>query len=254
MLEQWLGKRITELSIEDYVYWAGVVQGSGLAEYIKNFRRRMFDSSAAIFWMFNDIWPCTRSWTIVDYYLRRTPAFWPVRRAFAPITVVVTREGKNVRIYGVNEGSETTGTLRFGLMALAGKYPLDESKPVTLPSNASTLLAEFPAAQWDKLGIKSHVVFAVLSNDDGEIARDCLFLPLFREMRWPKAKVRVSRRGGKAVFTCECFAWRVCLDLDGELALPDNFFDVYPGMPTVLPWHEKFGKPQILRIGNSYCR
>jgi len=250
MIEQWLGKRVKEMTIEEYVYWAGVVQGSGLAEYIKNFRRRMFDSSAAIFWMYNDIWPCSRSWTIVDYYLRRTPAFWPVRRAFAPVTVVVTREGKSVRVYGVNEGSETTGTLRFGLMELAGNYPLDESKSVTLPTNASTLLAEFPAAQWDKLGIKTHVAFAVLVNDAGEIARDCLILPLFREMKWPEAKVSVTQKGGKAIFTSDTFAWRVCLDLDGEQPLADNFFDIYPDIPTVLQWPEKLGKPKILRIGN----
>jgi putative transposase len=36
-------------------YWGGVVQGEGLGEYIMNFRRRMFDSASAIFWMFNDV-------------------------------------------------------------------------------------------------------------------------------------------------------------------------------------------------------
>ena len=70
-------------------------------------------------------------------------------------------------------------------------------------------------------------------------------------MAWPAAKVSVKRGGGKATFTCRTFAWRVCLDLDGEQALPDNFFDVYPGIPTVLPWPQKLGNPKILRIGNS---
>jgi beta-mannosidase len=205
----------------------------------------MFDSSAAVFWMFNDMWPCTRSWTIVDWKQRRNPSFWPVRRAFAPITLVVTREGKTVKVYGINEGAETTATLRFGLMALSGKYPLDERKAVTLPANASTVITEFPAAQWDKLGIKTHVAFAVLSNDGGEIARDCLILPLFCEMKWPKAKVSVTCKAGKAVFTSDTFAWRVCLDLKGEQALPDNFFDIYPGIPSVLPWPDHLGAPKL---------
>jgi beta-mannosidase len=249
MFEEWLGKPIGSLSLEDYVYWGGVLQGVGLSEYIKNFRRRMFDSSAAVFWMFNDMWPCTRSWTIVDWKQRRNPAFWPVRRAFAPVTVVVTREEKSVKIYGINEGDETKATLRFGLMALSGKYPLDERKAVTLPANASTVIAEFPAAQWDKLGIKTHVAFAVLANDGGEIARDCLILPLFREMKWPKAKVTVTCKGGKAVFTSDTFAWRVCLDLDGEQPLADNFFDIYPGIPTVLPWPDNLAAPKVLFSG-----
>jgi beta-mannosidase len=249
MFEQWLGKSTGSLSLEDYVYWGGVLQGLGLSEYIKNFRRRMFDSSAAVFWMFNDMWPCTRSWTIVDWKQRRNPAFWPVRRAFAPVTVVVTREEKSVKVYGINEGDEITATLRFGLMALSGKYPLDESKAVTLPANASTVIAEFPAAQWDKLGIKTHVAFAVLSNNGSEIARDCLILPLFREMKWPKAKVSVTCKGGKAIFTSDTFAWRVCIDLEGKESLADNFFDIYPGIPTVLAWPDNLAAPKVLLSG-----
>ena len=254
MLETWLGRGIGRMSVEDYVYWAGLLQGAGLAEYVMNFRRRMFDSAAAVFWMFNDIWPCTRSWTIVDYRLRRTPAFWPVRRAFAPVTVAVTREGKTVRVYGINDGPEISASLRYGLLALAGNYPSDNTIPVTLPANASTVIAEFSAALWDRLGVTSHVAFAVLAADGRELARDALILPLFREMRWPAADVKIQCADGRATFTSSTFAWRVCLDLDGEAALPDNFFDVYPGIPTVLPWPKSLGRPRILRTGNSLRR
>ena len=253
MLETWLGKRVPEMRIEEYVYWGGVVQGAGLVEYIKNFRRRMFDNAAAVFWMYNDCWPTVRSWTIVDYYLRRTPCFWPVRRAFAPVIVVVTREEETVSIYGVNEGETRQAQLRYGLLALAGDYPSDTTIEVNLPANASTLLAEFPAAQWDALGVESHVAFALLLDGTREISRDCLLLPLFKEMRWPAAEVRVTRRDGKAIFASDTFAWRVCLDLDGETALPDNFFDLYPGIPTVLDWAEDWAEPKIFQIGNS-CR
>ena len=69
---------------------------------------------------------------------------------------------------------------------------------------------------------------------------------IFREMKWPKAKVSVTQKGGKAVFTSDTFAWRVCLDLDGEQPLADNFFDIYPGIPTVLPWPDYLGAPKVL--------
>ena len=247
MIANWTGKSVKDMSLEDYVYWGGVVQGAGLAEYVKNFRRRMFSSASAIFWMYNDVWPCSRSWTTVDYYLRRTPAFWPVKRAMAPVTVVVTRQENKVRIYGVNEGAALAGNLRFGVMALAGKYPVDQTKPVTLPANASTLIAEYDAGKWNP---KTHVTFAVLSVAGKEVARDALFLPLFREMQWPRARVNVKLANGQAIFTSNTFAWRVCLDLNGERALPDNFFDIYPGIPTVLDWPRKFGTPKVIRVGN----
>ena len=250
MLEQWLGKKVDDLSIEDYVYWAGVVQGCGLAEYIKNFRRRMFDSSAAVFWMLNDIWPCSRSWTIIDALNNRTPAFWPVRRAFQRESVVVVRENDTVRIFGVNDGPEIEAELHFGLLELKEAYPFERTIPVKLPGNASTVLAEFSATEWDTLGINKHVAFARLVQKGSEVARDALVLPFFREMEWPKASVGVEVANGLATFTSDSFAWRVCLDLDGNKPLSDNFFDVYPGIPTVLPWPESLGEPKILRWGN----
>ena len=60
--------------------------------------------------------------------------------------------------------------------------------------------------------------------------------------------------GGKAIFTSDRFAWRVCLDLDGETPLPDNFFDVFPGIPTILDWPEGSPAPRILRVGNLSMR
>jgi beta-mannosidase len=251
MIESWTGKRVGELSLEDYVYWGGLVQGAGLAEYVKNFRLRMFDSASAIFWMYNDVWPCTRSWTTVDYYLRRTPSFWAVKRAMVPLTVVVTRQGNRVRVYGVNDGEPVRGMLRFGLMALVGRYPVDETMSVEIPGNASTMLAEFDARRWDRLGIKSHVAFAGLEVGGAMVVRDALILPLFREMNWPRAKVNVRWRANKAVFTSGTFAFRVCVDLDGERPLTDNFFDVYPGMPVELDWPAQWGRPRVLRVGNE---
>jgi len=38
--------------------------------------------------------------------------------------------------------------------------------------------------------------------------------------------------------------------LDGDQPLPDNFFDIYPGIPTVLQWPESMGRPAILQTGN----
>jgi beta-mannosidase len=250
MLKLWTGRDVEGMTIEDYVYWAGVVQGMGLAEYIRNFRRRMFDSSAAIFWMYNDCWPTVRSWTIVDYYLRRTPSFGPVRRAFAPVAVAVVREGDRVCIYGINEGPELHAQVRFGLLALAGSYPLDQTEPATLKANSSTLLATFDGGQWDALGQKTHVAFALLMRDGVEVARDTLILPVYHEMQWPKTNIRCQVKGETATFESDTFAWRVCLDLDGERPLADNFFDVYPGVPTVLPWPKMLGEPRILRVGN----
>ena len=227
-----------------------ILQGEGLSEYIRNFRRRMFNSASAIFWMYNDCWPATRSWTIVDYYGRRTPSFYPVRRAFQPLTVGIAVEADRVRVFGINEGLTWRGDLHWGLFALQGGFPLDIQIPVNLPANASTLIDEFPLSEWQRHGVNSHGAFAILSRGGREVARDRLFLPYFKDLDWPEARVSVRQEANNAIFESQTFAWRVCLDLDGEKALPDNFFDIYPGIPTVIEWPKRLKKPGILRIGN----
>jgi beta-mannosidase len=251
LLGEWLKMDPRQMAIEDFTYYCGLVQGEGLREYIDNFRRRKFASASAIFWMYNDCWPATRSWTIVDYYLHRTPAFYPVRRAFAPVSVAVTRENDTVNIYGINDtNADWKGGLRFGVFALAGEYVIDENKDVVIKANASNCLASFNAEAWDKSGIEKSLAFARLSEKGVLVARNRLFLPKFHEMSWPNAEVSISRKKGYAVFKSNTFAWGVCIDLEGKEAVPDNFFDVWPGMEYCLPWPEDKQLPAIIRIGN----
>lgn len=249
-IDQWLGLNVQQMSLEDYAYYGGLLQGEALQEYIRNFRRRMFDSSSAIFWMYNDCWPATRSWTIVDYYGRRTPSFHPVRRAFLPTAVFIAVDDYQVEIYCVNEGDQQNVKLEFGLCSLTGDFPVRIKKTSKVPSNASILLATISMKEWELAGITTHCAFAILRTEtNDEISRDVFFLPYFKEMTWPKADVKIKLVDGKAIIKSNVFAWRVCLDLDGR-ALPDNFFDVLPGIPTVLDWSEELGKPKILRTGN----
>jgi beta-mannosidase len=244
------GKHPREMSLEEFTYWAGLLQGEALREYVENFRRRMFDSGAAVFWMFNDCWPATRSWTTVDYDLRRTPGFHPVRRAMAPVHVVVAQEDERVTVFGVNDTpAPVEADLRFGVFELTGGTPIDRQERTVLPANASTRLASFALEQWRDPSASA--AFAILRREDGGlVARNRLFLPDFREVRFPRAQVRVELREGQANFRSDAFAWGVCLDLAGEAPLADNFFDVYPGIPHVLPWPHAH-PPRPIRHGSA---
>lgn len=248
-LKQWLGKDLRAMDIASFVYWAGLVHGEGLSEYIANFRRRRSSTTgSAIFWMYNDVWPCVRSWTTVDHRLRRTPAFQPVRRAFQPVSVVVHEDGDRIVITGVNDTpTEVRGVLRHGLLALAGGYPLERRGAVVLAANAATELAAFPRAQWTD--IKAQLAFAELSVGGAVAARHRLMLPLPVELAWKPAQVSVRVEDGKAIFTSPTFAWGVCLDLDGERALADNYFDLFPGTPYAIPWPWP-EPPKVLGVGN----
>jgi len=248
-LKQWLGKDLRAMDIASFVYWGGLVQAEGLTEYISNFRRRRSTTTgAAVFWMYNDVWPCVRSWTTVDHRLRRTPSFHPVRRAFQPVSVVVHEDGERIVITGVNDTpGEVRGELRHGLFAIAGGYPLERRGAVVLAPGAASELASFPRSAWGD--IRSQLAFAELSVAGAVVARHRLMLPLPVELKWSPAAITVRVEQGRAVFTSATFAWGVCLDLDGERALDDNYFDLFPGAPHAIAWpHAE--PPRIVNVGN----
>lgn len=248
MIRQWLGKDPRQMTVEQFTYYAGILQGEGLREYVDNFRRRAFSSSGAIFWMYNDCWPAVRSWTIVDYRLRRTPSFHPVRRAMAPLGVVVTVSDGEVTVYGVNDTPhDVNAELRYGLFEFAGGLPIDRSTDVRLMANASTELASFPRSQWAHPDRSA--AFAILSRDGEPMARNRLILPRYKDLAWPRPELRVRVDGGTATFESSTFAWNVCLDLNGGPGPSDNFFDIYPGIPHRISWPDR-EPPRILYVGN----
>ncbi len=250
-VELWTGRDTLSMDWQEYAFWSGMLQAEGLCEYILNYRRRMFSSASAVFWMYNDCWPATHTWTIVDYYLRKKLSYHPVRRAFQPVTVVVAEENGMVTVYGVNDTPEGwSGELRYGLFTLAGERPLDERISISLPANASTVLAGFPRAEWEKLGLTRSGAFAVLIRDGKLVAQHRLFLERFKDLEFADPKISLSVEQGTLTLASDAFAWSVCLDLDGEAPLADNCFDLLPGIPYQMPWDSSLGEPSIVRVAN----
>lgn len=254
-ITQWTGISSSDLTLEEYVYWAGLVQGEGLREYCENFRRRMFDSAAAVFWMFNDTWPTVRSWAPVDYFLRRAPCFHPVRRALQPVHVVLVEEGDSIAIYGINDTPEPVAMrLDYGVFHFAGDYPERQSAEVSLTPNASQILATLPLTTLTN--DTENLAFAVLHSTAklrGIVARSRLLRELPARWKLPPPEIDITLRNGKAVFHSPRFVWGACLDLAGEKQLADNFFDLFPGQPHEIPWPFP-DPPRILFTGNRLGR
>lgn len=250
-VEDWLGKDYTKMSFEDYVFASALLQSEGLMEYINNYHRRMYSSSSAIFWMYNDSWPVTHGWTIVDYYLRKKLAYHPVQRAFKQIGVVVTMEGKKINIYGINEKQQSwKGKLQYGLFGTTGGFPFLEVKNVTLPPNTSMIIASFDKDAFEKAGIKNHGAFAVLKDKETIISQHRLFLARFKDLSLQKPQVSIQQNEGKAIITSPVYVWGLCLDIDGESDISDNCFDLLPGIPYMVNL-KKGEKIEVKMTGNE---
>lgn len=251
-VELWTGRDPLTMSLDEFAIISGLLQAEGISEYITNYRRRMFDSACAVFWMYNDSWPTTTSWTIVDYYLRKKLAYHPVRRACQPVTVVVADEGETIVVYGVNDTPQDwLGTLHTGIVGLQGGYPVEERLAVSLPANASTRLWSVPRAEWDAIGTHESAVFARMEQHGVQIAMHRLFVERFKDVALtPDPVITITEDEHAITLQSDVFVWGVCLDLTDESSVADNAFDLLPGIPVTLPWSAVLGTPYIYAVGN----
>lgn len=251
-IEDWLGATTEEMSFDDYAFYSALIQGEGLQEYINNFRRRMFSSASAIFWMYNDCWPVTHGWTIIDYYLRRKLSYHPVRRSFAEVHIIPAVDNDHVIFYGVNDTlKEWRGQARFGLFKLAGGLPVDMAIDVTLMPNASTVVGQILLADWEAAGKDMAGAFAVLAQDGITVAQNRLFISRFKDLKWAAPDIRVEQQDEWAVFSSPVFVWGVTLDVDGEEDLMDDVFDLLPGIEYRIPWSARRSLPKPQRTGSG---
>ncbi|MFC2089818.1 sugar-binding domain-containing protein [Bacteroidota bacterium] len=255
-IEFWLGKDYNSYALEDFVFASSLLHSEGLHAYITNYRRRMYSSSSAIFWMYNDSWPVTNGWTIVDYYERRKLAFYAVKRAFQPVSVVIVEDADSFTIYGINDSpADWSGELKYGVFETSGEGVDTSGKKVRIKQNASDIIASIDKNSIAGEQLKSAGVYAILLNKDGSsYAQDRYFNKRFKALDWYAPKIEIYRRGEHVVFKSPVFVWGTCIDLDGELHLPDNCFDLIPGMEYTIPWPEDRALPEVVKTGNDLMR
>jgi beta-mannosidase len=208
----------------------------------------MWDSSAAVFWMYNDSWPATHSWTVLDYYLRRKAAFYSVKRSFAPFIIVLTEESGRVFVYAVNETkNEAAGLLRFGLFSFSGAYPFERKTEVRVPAKTSLQLASFNTREWRNR--RQEAAFAFFSAQDIVVRQRLFGLP-FGDLDFSKSGITADHDDEKSVYISKNFVWSVCLEEDSSSY--DNCFDLYPGEEHVVRRMKNGSDPKIIGTGSDF--
>ena len=130
------GARLEELQLDEFVFLSQAFQAEAYHHCLRHWISLWPLCSGALFWMFSDCWGATSGWTIVDYYLRRKPSFYAVRRAFSALLPVIARQGKNLSVSIVNTGtSSVRGKVQFGRGALDGsEFEVIASGRVEVPA------------------------------------------------------------------------------------------------------------------------
>ncbi|KAL5115715.1 hypothetical protein ACEQ8H_006427 [Pleosporales sp. CAS-2024a] len=83
----------TQTELEAFIHVTQLSQAEALMFGYRGWRRQWGQDrrcGGALVWQLNDCWPVT-SWSIVDYFLRKKPAYYAMRRVLAPVAVAVKR-------------------------------------------------------------------------------------------------------------------------------------------------------------------
>jgi beta-mannosidase len=185
-------------------------------------------NDGAIFWMYNDTWGEV-GWTIIDYYLDRKPSFYYVKRAFAPLKLILraSEDGKTVRVMGVNDtADEVKAELKFGYAGFDGGC--DQARvPVVLKPFTKGIVHEFPMPAGDP---RKGVVFARMDGAPLALLRQ---IP-FRDFEKHEGRVRVesveeSGRDLVVTLASEGYCHAVSLGFPAGVRLSDEYFDMLPG-------------------------
>lgn len=136
------------LSIDDYLLYSGLCQGL-MYQYALESMRYRSNCHGALFWMFNDCWGEV-GWTIIDYYLRRKISWYFVRRAFAPIRLIMRASSDKIRVMAVNDTPNPVSLeLEFGYISLDGQSGDLETCKVKAGALERTECCLFPRGAYD---------------------------------------------------------------------------------------------------------
>jgi beta-mannosidase len=138
------------LSIDHYLLYSGLCQGLMYQYALESMRYRP-NCHGGLFWMFEDCWGEV-GWTIIDYYLRRKPSFYFVRRAFAPIRLILRAKGSRISVIAANDTAETVNlNIECGYISLDGGNSDLKSFKVKLPALERTECCVFSKGKHDPM-------------------------------------------------------------------------------------------------------
>ena len=176
-------------------------------------------------WMYNDIWP-TGTWSVIDYYLDKKPAYYTMKRSFAPLLLSLLRVDEDFYLCCANDAEDT---LRRSVVVSAHRYDGTElsRQVVTIAVPGGGRIMQ----KLEKETIKGDYLLAT-AKDGGTPLQDIYHLSRYSgkhiggQYTWS-----VQAEGEDCVVHLEAKTFVPCIKLfAGEGAVyEDNFFDMAAG-------------------------
>lgn len=240
---------------EAFLDAAQMTQAVALRTAVEHWRRRKFHTAGALIWQIDDCWPVI-SWSLVDYYGRRKPSYYYVRRAMAPVLLSLAADEDAVQVWVVNDTLERVqAEAQVGAALLSGEVLGQRGQSVVVPANESRLVMTVPLSELGVRQKSAAVAFAALRRADAILGQQVLPLVRFQELALPRPRItpEVWRGGGGAlslVLNPDAPAFGVRLThSDAGVVFEDNYVDLCPGLPNQMRVQAPAEMPRAALLG-----
>ena len=224
-------------SPQDRIYKLQLLQCEWLRISFELFKRNQWFSSGIVYWMFNDCWPTSVSWSVVDYYGNPKPAYYVFRRCAKPVITSLYEEDGKIKAYVCVNGKN--GVSAKGRVYLYNVLTGEENTLAEFDgkfSVGSTCAATAEKSKIPQIEQNENIVLCDLESDT--CSDRSFYCPnYFKNVPWGKndAFVLTDTDGGCEITADTCIPY-VMLDTDSKLS--DNCFFLKKGETVTL----KIGK------------
>ena len=222
------------LSVEQFVLYGGLYQGMMEEAMMEAGRFRKHDPETpcdgSLMWSYNDCWG-EIGWSIIDHYGRLKPSYFAVKRACAPVKVIVRSRSGDLVTRVVNDTLESHEVeVTYGWVRVDGTARETRKKKLNIGANSMVELAhaKLSGANRDP---KDWIYAATLSGSGMDDDHSIWKLVPCRELRTSRSPITVVRNGDVLSISSATFCAGVHLADEGDVKLSDDFFDLLPGVP-----------------------
>lgn len=239
----------TVTDLEGFIHLTQLSQAEALMFGYRGWRRQWGQErrcGGALVWQLNDCWPVT-SWAIVDYFLRKKPAYYAMRRVLAPIGIGVQRAHYNWSVVharpvktsdwecwvvsGKTEDFTATVELRFISIATGKEIKGSIRKEVTVKANSTT---DVLSGIIDNQKEEPHVLAARVFVGDDVVARDVDWPQPLKYIDFSDRGVEVQPSGNAISVKAAKPTKGLVFEERAGVLVDDSGLDVVPGDEQVV--------------------
>ncbi|KIW65469.1 hypothetical protein PV04_07727 [Phialophora macrospora] len=240
----------TATKLEAYIHLTQLIQCEALMFGYRGWRKQWGDErhcGGALVWQLNDCWPVT-SWSIVDYYLRRKPAYYAMARVLAPVAVGIRRSHHDWSVTHAREPrtqewelwvvssrlTEMTADVEVKFVSVHTGREIKEKivkKGVRVKRNGTTDILK---GEIDNVHEEPHVLAARIWIDGELVARDTDWPQPLKYLQFPDRNVKVEVFGDEMHVSSERPVKCLVFEEREGCHLSDSAIDLVPNDKQII--------------------